>query len=84
MVARRSEARALRDGRRADPGPEGQRAEPGHLGFGRIVALEREGPNMLVNLVLRGEQSYKATMRPSPTTTPRRAALYALMASVAV
>ena len=47
MMARRSEARALHDGRRADPGTEGLCAEPGHLGFGHIVALEIEVPNMI-------------------------------------
>jgi hypothetical protein len=45
IIPRRSEARALRDGRRADPGPEGQRAEPCRLGFGRIEISEREAPN---------------------------------------
>jgi hypothetical protein len=32
-------------------GAAGEEAEEGHLGFGRIVASEKEVPNMLTNLV---------------------------------
>jgi hypothetical protein len=70
MMARRSEARALSDGRRTDPGPKGQRAEPGHLhvGFDRIVAPEKEAQTMIVNSWCEvDERHYSATMPPSPS-----------------
>ena len=40
-----------------------------HLGFGRIIASEIEILNMHWYKV--GERWYKATMRPSPTTTSK-------------
>jgi hypothetical protein len=42
---------------------------PLSVGFGRIVASEKDAPNMSVNLVYKvDERQYKAAMRPSPTS----------------